>query len=94
VNPAITTVTNRMNGLSTEISGYVNNNLTDNNDRIVSSLRNLLGSNYVENSASLATTALTLPSGMSNIDTRLINLASSLSTTNSNLNTLSGTVQN
>lgn len=87
VDPAITAVTNRMNGLSAEIAGYVNSNLTDNNDKIVSSFRNLLGSNYVANDATLAS-ALALPSGMSNIDARLVSLAGSLNTTNTNLSNL------
>ena len=86
LNPAINSVNSQIASLPTTIQTEVNNNLSTNNQNIISSFINLLGANYVEANAN--TLPLSLPNQMATVDSRLTSLASSFSSINTNLTDL------
>ena len=86
LNPAINSVNSQIASLPTTIQTEVNNNLSTNNQNIISSFINLLGANYVEANAN--TLPLSLPNQMATVDSRLTSLASSFSSINTNFTDL------
>lgn len=75
VLPALNDFSTAMDNLPTTIATQVNGNLATNNSNIITTLSNLLGTNYV---ATTDTLPVTLGANMSTVDARLVELYNTL----------------